>query len=100
MQLIVASDRGVAELHHAADIGGVEHVDVAEASDLRPASAPSPAVVPLPERAPTQENQPSIVDIDEVGRGVPVNRSEEHEPSASKPRLVETDRVVLIDWIT
>ena len=32
LRLIVASDRDVAELHHAADVGGVEHVDVMEAS--------------------------------------------------------------------
>ena len=82
LQLIVASDRDVAELHQAADIGGVERVDVVEASDLRPASDPSPAVVPLPEQASTHENQPSIVDINEAGRGVPVNCAR----STSRPR--------------
>jgi len=93
LQLIVASDRDVAELHHAADVGGVENVDVVEASNLLPASDATPVAGPSPERVPKKGIQPSIVDNDEAARGIPVDHSEERGPSASKPRLVETVRV-------
>jgi len=93
LQLIVASDRDVTELHHAADVGGVEHVEVVEASNLQPAPNEGPDAGPLPEQVPTQEILPSTVDVNEATLGVPVSRPEEHEPSASKPRLVETVRV-------
>lgn len=93
LQLIVASDRDIAELHHAADVGGVEHVDVVEASSLKLASDAIPTAGPLPEQVPTQRIQPPTVDINEGARGVPANRSEEHAPAANKPRVVETVRV-------
>lgn len=93
LQLVVVSDRDVAELHHAADVGGVAHVDVVEANDLQSASAASRSPGPLPEQVPEHGIHPSIVGSGEAARGLPVELASEHEPSATKPRLVETVRV-------
>jgi two-component system chemotaxis sensor kinase CheA len=92
LQLIVASDRDVAELHHAANVAGVEHIDVVEASNLLPASDAIPVAGPSP-GVPTEGIQPSSVDNEEAAQGVPADHSEEPGPAASQPRLVETVRV-------
>ncbi|MCE9553817.1 MAG: chemotaxis protein CheA [Planctomycetes bacterium] len=93
LQLIVASDRDVTELHHAADIGGVEHVGVVESGKLAPLSDASLAADPLPEQIPNPGIQPSIVNGDEAAQGLSVEHSGDPAPSAAKPRLVETVRV-------
>lgn len=93
LQLIVASDRDLAELHQAADVGGVEHVEVVEASSLQPVFAAAPEARPLTDQVPATGPQPTLLDNPEAVQSPPPKRSEEPEATANKPRLVETVRV-------